>query len=473
MIHCYQMNGYNIILDVHSGGVHVVDELFYRLAQDLEPPLAEQCPPDLLKKYSAWSREEVEETYGEMLDLYREGSLYSPDDYGQFADRMVLSPIKAMCLHISHDCNLRCDYCFAGTGDFGTGHRMEMPLEVGKKAIDFLIEKSENRRNLELDFFGGEPLMNFDVVKEIVRYAREREKECGKNFRFTITTNGTLLTDDRIDFINQEMHNVVLSVDGRKEVNDRVRHRVDGSGSYDAFLPKFQKLVTRRGDGQYYVRGTFTKYNLDFAEDVLHLNRCGFDQISVEPVVADPAMPYALTEIDLPAIFAEYERLAKLLIARRREHNGFNFFHFMIDLDQGPCVIKRLRGCGAGNEYCAVTPDGDVYPCHQFVGQEEWKMGDIFSGEIDMEMKRRFAASNVYGKEECRNCWAKFYCSGGCNANNHTYAGDIMRPYHLACELEKKRVECAIMIKAALADLAEDAQGIDAACDEDCAACVK
>ncbi len=473
MIHCYQMNGYNIILDVHSGGVHVVDELFYRLAQEIEPPLPEACPPALAEKYAAYGKDAVEEVYAELLELYRQGSLYSSDDYGQFADRMVLSPIKAMCLHISHDCNLRCDYCFAGTGDFGTGHRMEMPLEVGKKAIDFLIEKSENRRNLELDFFGGEPLMNFDVVKEIVRYARQREKECGKNFRFTVTTNGTLLTDDRIDFINAEMHNVVLSVDGRKEVNDRVRHRVDGSGSYDAFLPKFQKLVARRGEGQYYVRGTFTKYNLDFAEDVLHLNRCGFDQISVEPVVADPKLPYAITEEDLPAIFAEYERLANLLIQRRREHTGFNFFHFMIDLDQGPCVIKRLRGCGAGNEYCAVTPDGDVYPCHQFVGQEEWRMGDIFSGEIDMEMKRRFAASNVYGKEECRSCWAKFYCSGGCNANNHTYAGDIMRPYRLACELEKKRVECAIMIKAALAELAEEPAGEASACEEDCAACTR
>ncbi len=472
MIHCYQMNGYNIILDVHSGGVHVVDQLFYQMAQAVESPLAEECPKELLETFSAYGTGAVRETYGEMLELYRQGSLFSPDDYGQFADRMVLSPIKAMCLHISHDCNLRCDYCFAGTGDFGTGHRMEMPLEVGKKAIDFLIEKSEGRRNLELDFFGGEPLMNFGVVEEIVRYAREREKETGKNFRFTVTTNGTLLTDERIDFINREMHNVVLSVDGRKEVNDRVRHRVDGSGSYDAFLPKFQKLVQRRGEGQYYVRGTFTKYNLDFAEDVLHLNRCGFDQISVEPVVADPKLPYALTEADLSAIFAEYERLAKLLIDRRREGKGFNFFHFMIDLDQGPCVIKRLRGCGAGNEYCAVTPDGDVYPCHQFVGQEEWRMGDIFSGEIDMEMKRRFAASNVYGKEECRNCWAKFYCSGGCNANNHTYAGDITRPYHLACELEKKRVECAIMIKAAMADMAGGEEE-SISCDGDCAACVK
>ncbi len=470
MIHCYQMNGYNIILDVHSGGVHVVDELFYRLAQEIEPPLPEVCPPALTEKYAAYGREAVEETYGEMLELYRQGSLFSPDDYGQFADRMVLSPIKAMCLHISHDCNLRCDYCFAGTGDFGTGHRMEMPLEVGKKAIDFLIEKSEGRRNLELDFFGGEPLMNFGVVEEIVRYAREREKETGKNFRFTVTTTGTILTEDRIDFINRERHNVDLSVDGRKEVNDRVRHRVDGSGSYDAFLPKFQRLVQRRGDGQYYVRGTFTKYNLDFAEDVLHLNRCGFDQISVEPMVADPKLPYALTEAQLPAIFAEYERLAKLLIQRRREGKGFNFFHFMLDLDQGPCVIKRLRGCGAGNEYCAVTPDGDVYPCHQFVGQEEWRMGDIFSGEIDMEMKRRFAASNVYGKEECRGCWAKFYCSGGCNANNHTYAGDITRPYRLACQLEKKRVECAIMIKAALA---EETEELSAPCEGDCAACAK
>ena len=452
MIHAYKLGGYNIILDVHSGGVHVVDELFYDLATALTPPLGEECPADVLERLSGqYSAESLRECYGEILELYHQGSLYSEDDYGQFDKLMTVSPVKAMCLHISHDCNLRCEYCFAGTGDYCTG-RKNMPAEVGKKAIDYLIAKSENRRNLEVDFFGGEPLLNFDVVRQVVEYARSLEKAHNKNFRFTITTNGVLLDDEKIRFINEEMYNVVLSIDGRKEVNDRVRHRVDHSGSYDTILPKFRKLVDSRGDGQYYVRGTFTKYNLDFVNDVIHLNECGFDQISVEPVVADPSMPYAITMDDIPAIDAEYERLAQYLILRKREHNGFNFFHFMIDLDQGPCAIKRLRGCGAGNEYVAVTPDGDVYPCHQFVGNPQWKMGDVFSQSMDMELKKKFAASTVYGKEECRDCWAKFYCSGGCNANNNTYRGDILKPHRLSCELEKKRVECAIMIKAALMD---------------------
>ena len=465
MIHAYKLNGYNIILDVHSGGVHVVDDLFYDLTTSLTPPLGESCPQEVLDKLKAsYPEEELQEAYEEILTLYKEGSLFSEDDYDKFQNLMTLSPVKAMCLHISHDCNLRCDYCFAGTGDYGNG-RKNMPLEVGKKAIDYLIAKSENRRNLEVDFFGGEPLLNFDVVKEVVLYARSLEEKYNKKFRFTITTNGVLLTDDKIDFINEQMYNVVLSIDGRKEVNDRVRHRVDRSGCYEAIMPKFKKLVDKRGDGQYYVRGTFTKYNLDFTEDVLHLNRCGFDQISVEPVVADPQYPYAITEADLPVIDAEYERLAKILIQRRKERTGFNFFHFMLDLDQGPCAIKRLRGCGAGNEYVAVTPDGDVYPCHQFVGHPEWKMGDVFTQSIDLEMKKKFAASTVYGKEDCRNCWAKFYCSGGCNANSQTYCGSILKPYHLSCELEKKRVECAIMIKAALAD------GAPVSAQKDCGSC--
>ncbi|MEG1686342.1 MAG: thioether cross-link-forming SCIFF peptide maturase [Angelakisella sp.] len=449
MIHGYQLNGYNIILDVHSGGVHVVDELFYDLVMSLTPPLAAQCPTQVLDSLAQrYDRTELTEAYSEVLELYKSGSLFSQDDYDQFKNLMVLSPIKAICLHISHDCNLRCAYCFAGTGDYGNG-RKNMPAEVGKKAIDFLIEKSEQRRNLEVDFFGGEPLLNFEVVKEVVEYARSLEKAHNKVFRFTITTNGMLLDDDKIDFINREMSNVVLSIDGRREVNDRVRRRVDKTGCYDAIMPKFKRLVERRGEGQYYVRGTFTKYNLDFANDVLHLNDCGFDQISVEPVVSDPKLPYALTTDDLPAVFAEYERLSKLLLERRRENKGFNFFHFMMDLDQGPCAIKRLRGCGAGNEYVAITPDGDVYPCHQFVGNPEWRMGDVFSGTVDLAMKQQFASSTVYGKEDCRNCWAKFYCSGGCNANSVLYSGDMRKPYKLSCELEKKRVECAIMIKAA------------------------
>ncbi len=452
MIHAYKMGGYNIILDVHSGGVHVVDDLFYDLATSLTPPLEEKCPDQALQMLSGkYEPDKIRECYEEILELYHQGSLYSVDDYAKFDKLMTVSPVKAMCLHISHDCNLRCEYCFAGTGDYSTG-RKNMPLEVGKKAIDYLIAKSENRRNLEVDFFGGEPLLNFDVVRQVVEYARSLEKTYNKNFRFTITTNGILLDDEKIRFINEEMYNVVLSIDGRKEVNDRVRHRVDHTGSYDAILPKFRKLVQERGDGQYYVRGTFTKYNLDFVNDVIHLNECGFDQISVEPVVTDPSMPYAITEADIPAISAEYERLAQYMILRKRERNGFNFFHFMIDLEQGPCAIKRLRGCGAGNEYVAVTPDGDVYPCHQFVGNPQWKMGDVFTQSIDMDMKRKFAAATVYGKEDCRNCWAKFYCSGGCNANSNTYRGDILKPHTLSCEMEKKRIECAIMIKAALMD---------------------
>ncbi len=452
MIHAYKLNGYNIILDVHSGGVHVVDELFYDLATALTPPLAEECPAAVLDELcTKHNRAELEECYSEILDLYRQGSLFSVDDYEKFNKQMTVSPVKAMCLHISHDCNLRCEYCFAGTGDYCTG-RKNMPSEVGKLAIDYLIAKSENRRNLEVDFFGGEPLLNFEVVKEVVEYARSLEKAHNKNFRFTITTNGVLLDDKKIEFINKEMSNVVLSIDGRKEVNDRVRTRVDKSGCYESIMPKFQKLVDARGDGQYYVRGTFTKYNLDFANDVIHLNECGFDQISVEPVVADPKYAYALTEADMPAVGAEYERLAQYMIERKKQHNGFNFFHFMIDLDQGPCAIKRLRGCGAGNEYVAITPDGEVYPCHQFVGNPEWKMGDVYTQSIDMELKEKFAASTVYGKEECRSCWAKFYCSGGCNANNNTYRGDILKPHTLSCELEKKRVECAIMLKAAMMD---------------------
>ncbi len=457
MIHGYKLNGYNIILDVNSGAVHVVDDMFYDLVMSLKEPIQKEIPQDVLDNLATkYDRDECIEAYGEVYELFEKGTLFSTDDYEKFSDKMGVSPVKAMCLHISHDCNLRCEYCFAGQGDYGNG-RKNMPLEVGMLAIDYLIEKSENRRNLEVDFFGGEPLLNFDVVKEIVKYARSKEKEYNKVFRFTITTNGVLLTDDKIDFINKEMHNAVLSIDGRKSVHDRVRHKVDNSGSYDQIIKNFQKLVSQRGDGMYYARGTFTKYNLDFTNDILHLSEeCGFDQISVEPVVADPELPYALTNEDLPAIFEEYEKLAKTIIEKRKAHKGFNFFHFMMDMDQGPCAIKRLRGCGAGNEYVAITPDGDVYPCHQFVNEKEWKMGDIFAKSIDMDMKKKFAASNVYGKEDCKNCWAKFYCSGGCNANGLKYSGDILKPYKLSCELEKKRVECAIMIKAALMESTEE-----------------
>ena len=448
MIHKYELNGLYIVLDINSGGVHLVDKLTYDLLDYVEPPFAEECPEEILKQMQDYSPEEVKECYAELAALCEERILFSPDDYEKFAKYTVPSPIKAMCLHISHDCNLRCEYCFASTGDFGTGRKL-MSVETGKKAIDFLLEHSGDRKNLELDFFGGEPLMNFDAVKEIVKYARSRESEFGKRFRFTITTNGILLDDDKTDFINREMSNVVLSIDGRKEVNDRMRPSPNGSGSYDIILPKFKKLVdARSSDKDWYVRGTFTKYNLEFAADVFSLYEAGFDQISVEPVVADPKLPYALTEEDIPTVCAEYENLAKRLLAHDKEGKHFNFFHFKIDLDQGPCAIKRLRGCGCGNEYVAITPDGDIYPCHQFVGIEEYKMGNLDEGTFDMEKKQYFAEAHIYNKPKCRDCWAKFYCSGGCNANNYQYQGDIHNAHDLSCEFERKRVECAIMIQA-------------------------
>lgn len=449
MIHRYSLGGYNIALDVNSGGVHILDDLSYELLGELEAPLAPHCPKEALDKLSArYNTTDIEEAYSELYQLYTAGQLFSIDDYDQFDSLMSLSPIKALCLHIAHDCNMRCEYCFASTGDYQEGRTL-MSKEVGEKAIDFLLHHSKGRRNLEVDFFGGEPLMNFDVVKHIVEYARSKEQAYNKVFRFTITTNGLLLSDDKIDYINKEMSNVVLSIDGRPEINDKVRTRVDGSGCYQSVMPKFQKLVAKRGEGQYYVRGTFTKYNLDFAEDVLHLNSLGFDQISVEPVVADDKMPYALTQAEIPAIGREYERLAQIMIDREKNGDWFNFFHFMMDLEQGPCAIKRLRGCGCGNEYAAITPDGDVYPCHQFVGHEDWKMGTVYSTDINLALKEQFAKATVYGKEECKNCWAKFYCSGGCNANSMIYNNNILTPHKVSCELEKKRVECALMIKAA------------------------
>ena len=448
MIHKYRFNGMNIVLDVHSGGVHIVDDLTYDLLGEVVPPLAEKCPENavgnLKDKYPV---EEIISCYEELYELYNEKILFSEDDYEKFAKYSVAAPVKAMCLLISQDCNLRCEYCFAETGDFGMGRSL-MSFETGKKAIDFLLENSGDRQNLELDFFGGEPLMNFDVVKEVVEYARKREKEYGKVFRFTITTNGMLLTDDKIDFINKEMSNVVLSIDGRKCVNDRVRKRVDGTGCYDTIMDKFKKTVDLRDGKEYYVRGTFTKYNLDFSEDVFHLYEQGFDQISVEPVVAPAEMPYALTEEDLPRIFDEYERLADRIVENDKAGKHFNFFHFMLDLDQGPCAIKRLRGCGAGNEYVAISPNGDIYPCHQFVGIEEWKMGNINEDTFNTDLKTYFAGAHIYSKDKCKDCWAKFYCSGGCNANNYLYAGDVHNCYEIGCEIQRKRLECAIYIKA-------------------------
>ncbi len=448
MIHKYKLNGFNIVLDVNSGGVHIVDELTYDLLDNIEPPFEDKCPQKVVDKLSkVYSVEDIESCYGEIVELYNEKILFSEDDYEKYAKYSVASPVKAMCLNIAHDCQLRCKYCFASTGDFGQGRKL-MTLETGKNAIDFLLENSGDRKNLELDFFGGEPLMNFKVVKQIVEYARSREAEYNKKFRFTITTNGLLLDDEKIDFINKEMSNVVLSIDGRKEINDYFRVLPNGQGCYDMILPKYQKLVAGRGDKEYYVRGTFTNKNLDFSNDVFALYEAGFDQISIEPVVGE-GDEYALTEKELSTVFKEYENLANRILENEKKGCKFNFFHFMIDLDQGPCAIKRLRGCGCGNDYVAITPDGDIYPCHQFVGMEEYKMGNIDEGTFNQEMKSDFANCHVYSKPECRKCWAKFYCSGGCNANNYQYMGDVRSAHKISCELEKKRLECAIMLKAA------------------------
>ncbi|MBW7573764.1 thioether cross-link-forming SCIFF peptide maturase [Caproiciproducens faecalis] len=452
MIHKYSLNGFHIVLDTNSGAVHLFNDAPYDMLDYLNDSVPENPPKELLDAVKGkYDEETIHEAYEELKELYRIGQLFSSDEYGKFAEMMKDAPVKSLCLNIAHDCNLRCEYCFAAKGDFGRG-RMLMPFEVGKKAIDFLIEKSVGRHNLEVDFFGGEPLMNFEVVKQIVNYARSIEKEHNKNFRFTITTNGILLTDDKIDFINKEMSNCVLSIDGRKSVNDFLRVRADGTGSYDSIVPKFQKLVATRGDKDYYARGTFTKHNLDFTNDVLHMADLGFDQISVEPVVSDVKLDYSIKEEDLPRVFEEYDRLANTIIEKKKAGKGFNFFHFMLDLDQGPCAIKRLRGCGCGNEYVAVTPEGDIFPCHQFVGDDSFKMGNVMDGTLDIGMKHSFALANVYSKPECRNCWAKFYCSGGCNANNQQYEGDIHKAHKISCDLEKKRLECAIMIKAAMAD---------------------
>lgn len=449
MIHKYKLNGYNIVLDVNSGAVHVVDDIAYDILEfvneNMDKSLDNSAVDLLGNKYE---KNEILNTYAELYELYANGQLYSKDEYKKFANMLKNSPIKSMCLNISHDCNLRCEYCFAAKGDFGTGREL-MPLKIAKNAIDFLVENSGPRHNLEVDFFGGEPLMNFEVVKATVKYARSLEKKYNKNFRFTITTNGLLLSDDKIDFINQEMSNVVLSLDGRKEINDKLRVTSKGCGTYDIIVPKYQKLVNERRDKDYYVRGTFTRNNLDFANDVIKIADLGFDQISIEPVVLNENLEYAIKKEDLPRIYKEYEKLALEMIKRKKEDKCFNFFHFMIDLEQGPCAIKRLRGCSCGNEYIAVTPSGDIYPCHQFVGQEKWNMGNVTTKSFNNNIKEYFAKTNIYTKEKCKDCWVKFFCSGGCNANSWQYEGDVAKSHNISCELEKKRVECALMIKAA------------------------
>ena len=462
MIHCYQSNGYSIVMDVNSGAVHVVDDLVYQLVPLLEPLVKEKKDKgeilDFVKAQQLpYTEEETAEAVDEILLLAQEGQLYTEDIYENYIDSFKNreTVVKALCLHIAHDCNLACRYCFAEEGEYH-GRRAIMSYEVGKKALDFLVANSGNRTNLEVDFFGGEPLMNWEVVKQLVAYGRSLEEEHHKKFRFTITTNGVLLNDEILEFVNKEMGNMVLSIDGRKEVHDRMRPHRGGQGSYDEIVPKFKKAAESRGQMNYYVRGTYTHYNTDFAKDVLHLADLGFKQISVEPVVAPETEDYAIREEDLPQLLAQYDELAEEMIKRRKEGNGFNFFHFMIDLEGGPCVAKRLSGCGSGTEYLAVTPWGDLYPCHQFVGNEDFLMGNVDEGVLRTDIRDEFKQCNVYAKEKCKDCFAKFYCSGGCNANNQQYEGDILHSHTLSCELEKKRLECAIMIKAAQAEKDEE-----------------
>ena len=450
MIHQYKNNGYNIVLDVNSGSVHVVDDIVYDVISLYEDGSREEVMRELAGKYCP---EELAEALTEVEELKEAGQLYAEDIYRDYVldFKKRRTVVKALCLHIAHDCNLACRYCFAEEGEYH-GRRALMSPEVGRKALDFLIENSGSRRNLEVDFFGGEPLMNWEVVKELVRYGRSREKECNKKFRFTLTTNGVLLNDEIMEFCNQEMGNVVLSLDGRKEVNDRMRPSRNGKGSYELIVPKFQKFAESRGQERYYVRGTFTRYNLDFSKDVLHYADLGFKQMSMEPVVAGPEEEYAIRKEDVPVICEEYDRLAVEYIKRQREGRGFQFFHFMIDLEQGPCVAKRLSGCGSGTEYLAVTPWGDLYPCHQFVGEERFLLGNVDTGITNTAVRDEFKLCNVYAKDKCRDCFARFYCSGGCAANSYKFHGSITDAYDIGCELERKRVECAIMIKAALAD---------------------
>lgn len=458
MIHCYQSNGYSIVMDVNSGAVHVVDDLVYQLVPLLEPLVKEKKDKgeilDFVKAQTLpYTEEETAEAVDEILLLAQEGQLYTEDIYENYIDSFKNreTVVKALCLHIAHDCNLACRYCFAEEGEYH-GRRAIMSYDIGKKALDFLVANSGNRTNLEVDFFGGEPLMNWEVVKQLVAYGRSLEEEHHKKFRFTITTNGVLLNDEILEFVNKEMGNMVLSIDGRKEVHDRMRPHRGGQGSYDEIVPKFKKAAESRGQMNYYVRGTYTHYNTDFAKDVLHLADLGFKQISVEPVVAPETEDYAIREEDLPQLLAQYDELAEEMIKRRKEGNGFNFFHFMIDLEGGPCVAKRLSGCGSGTEYLAVTPWGDLYPCHQFVGNEDFLMGNVDEGVLRTDIRDEFKQCNVYAKEKCKDCFAKFYCSGGCAANSYNFTGNVNGSYDIGCELQRKRIECAIMIKAALSE---------------------
>lgn len=454
MIHTYKLGGYNIVLDVCSGSVHLVDEVAYDIIEAYEKDPHEKIFADILAKYGDRddvTEDDIRDCFDDIEELKREGKLFTPDTFEPVAGELkqkTAGVVKALCLHVAHVCNLNCSYCFASQGKY-SGERAVMSLEVGKRALDFLIENSGTRHNLEVDFFGGEPLMNFDVVKELVAYARERERETGKNFRFTLTTNGVLIDDDVIDFANRECSNVVLSLDGRREVHDRYRVDYAGNGSWGKIVPKFQKLVEARGGKDYYMRGTFTHANPDFLNDIKEMLSLGFRELSMEPVVTSPEDPSALTEEDLPIVLDQYEKLAEMMLEKHREGDPFTFYHYMIDLKGGPCIYKRVSGCGSGTEYMAVTPWGDLYPCHQFVGDEKFKLGNIWDGVDNKNIQNEFMSCNVYARPECRDCWAKLYCSGGCAANAYHATGAITGVYEYGCKLFKKRMECAIMLEAA------------------------
>lgn len=456
MIHQYKLNGYNIVLDVYSGSVHSVDDLAYDVIKMYENNSREEIISALLEKYKDVpdiDANEISDCIDDVDELKQQGKLFTEDKYENLAFdfKKRNTVIKALCLHIAHTCNLNCEYCFASQGKYH-GERALMSLEVGKRAIDFLIENSGSRVNLEVDFFGGEPLMNFDVVKEIVAYARSIEKKYNKNFRFTLTTNGMLVDDDVIEFTNKECHNVVLSLDGRKEIHDRLRKTVNGKGSYDIIVPKFQEFVKRREGRGYYVRGTYTHNNTDFTNDIFHMADLGFTELSMEPVVCAPDDPYTLTYDDLPVLFEQYEILAKEMLKREKEGRPITFYHYMIDLTGGPCIYKRISGCGSGTEYMAVTPWGDLYPCHQFVGDDKYKLGDIWKGVDNHEVQNEFKLCNAYARPDCKGCWARLYCSGGCAANAYHATGSISGIYEYGCELFRKRMECAIMMKVAQAE---------------------
>ncbi len=453
MVHQYKLNGYNIVLDTASGSVHAVDEVAYDIIEMYKTNSPEEIVVAITKKYSDVTRDDVLECIDDIKSLEDAGKLYSKDEYEELACNYKNNSkvIKALCLHVAHTCNLNCSYCFASQGKY-QGDRAVMSFEVGKRAFDFLIENSGTRRNLEVDFFGGEPLMNWDVVKQLVAYARSIEKQHNKNFRFTLTTNGLLIDDEVIDFLNKEMSNVVLSLDGRREVHDLFRKDYAGNGSYDKIVPKFKRLVDARGGKDYYVRGTFTHNNVDFTNDILHMADLGFTELSMEPVVCAPSDPCALTEEDMPKIFEQYEILAKEMLKRKKEGRPFTFYHYMLDLKNGPCIYKRITGCGSGTEYMAVTPWGELFPCHQFVGDPKYSLGNIYDGITNTAIQDEFRSCNAYARPECADCWARLYCSGGCAANAYHATGSINGVYKYGCELFKKRIECAVMMQVAEAD---------------------